>query len=94
MDFVLYSTDCGYAIEESSYHDYCNKLNKSGVHWYAKKVKLYKDNERETPVVFVTINSAEDFIALSKALDEELIIKGNRDYCDFPELEIYDDYRE
>lgn len=37
MDFVLYSTDCGYAIEESTYHDYCNKLNKSGINWYAKK---------------------------------------------------------
>ena len=91
MDFVLYSTDCGYAIEESSYHDYCNKLNKSGIHWYTEKVKLYNGIKS---AVFVTINSAEDFIALSKALDQELIIKGNQNHYNFPELEIYDDYRE
>ena len=94
MDFVLYSTDCGWDIEKSTYHDYCNKLNKSGIHWYAKKVKLYKNNETETSTVFVTINSAEDFITLSKALDQALIIDGTWDYCNFPELEIYDDYRE
>lgn len=39
MDFVLYSTDCGWDIEKSTYHDYCNKLNKSGIHWYTKKSK-------------------------------------------------------
>ena len=96
MDFVLYSTDCGWDIEKSTYHDYCNKLNKSGIRWYAKRVKLYKNNEnqKEISTVFVTINSAEDFIALSKALNQELIIEGNHNYYNFPALEIYDDYRE
>lgn len=91
MDFILYSTACGYDIMKSTYHDYCNKLNKSGIHWYIKKVKVYYEIES---VVFVTINSAEDFITLSKALDEMLIIEGKQDNLDFPELEIYDDYRE
>ena len=91
MDFILYSTACGYDIMESTYHDYYNKLNKSGIHWYIKKVKVYYGIES---VVFVTINSAEDFITLSEALDEELIIKRNQDDLGFYELEIYDDYRE
>lgn len=91
MDFVLYSTACGYDIEKSTYYDYCNKLNKSGIHWYTKKVKLYYEIGS---AVFVTINSVEDFITLSKALNEALIIKGKQDNLDFLELEIYDDYRE
>jgi hypothetical protein len=94
MDFVLYSTHCGWDIENSTYHDYYNKLNKAGVHWYAKEVKLNNNSRKETPVTFVTVNSAEDFIALSKALNQELIIEGNHHYWNFPVLEIYDDYRE
>lgn len=93
MEFGLYSTENGYAIEKNSYRQYHKKLDETGLSWRVRPGTINPDrNGRRCPVTFVSLNSLEDLMLLKEALGYELIVCQQS--SEFPELEIYDDYRE
>ena len=94
MDFVLYSTEVGYNLENIR-RNYHKTLEKTKLSWGTKVVKTCYG--KEIPVTFVTLNSITDLMTLTKAISNELIVHKNDIFPEgvfAGELEIYDDYRE
>lgn len=70
---------------------YKEKLLKNKIPYTDENVHYDEDLEVEAGKTYVELNSIEDIIKISKAVDTSLIVST---YDKIPTIEIYDDYRE
>ena len=92
MEFQVYSTRAGYDIEKCT-ENYLEIFKKVGIS-YRRENNISTGNEDymwHYGATIITLNSLDELMRLIKELSWSVIVNDDEE---FPEIEIYDDYRE